>query len=180
MTTLSTKPYFVRALYEWCNDSGHTPHLVAWVNEHTQVPMQYVRDHEIVLNIGPNACQGLVIDSDWVHFQARFAGVAHDIWIPIGHVISIFARESGEGMGFEVEPWVPSASLKLAEEVDASALEAENKPAAKAGKTGSSSRVQDETNQAAKAADNGDQPKRSAKSPASGKAKAKKGLKLIK
>lgn len=101
----STKPYLLRALYEWCLDNNQTPHIVAWVNEHTHVPMQYVRDNEIVLNIGTTASHNLTIDNDWVHFSARFAGVAHEIWIPIGHIISIFSRESGEGMGFEVEPY---------------------------------------------------------------------------
>ena len=105
--TTSTKPYLLRALYDWCLDNGQTPHIVAWVNEHTRVPMQYVRENEIVLNIGMNAVHQLTIDNDWVNFSARFAGISHDIWIPVGHVISIFARESGEGMGFEVEPWQP-------------------------------------------------------------------------
>lgn len=108
MTQLSTKPYLLRALYEWCIDSGYTPHIVAWVNEQTQVPMQYVRDNEIVLNIGTAAANQLTIDNDWVHFAARFSGVSHDIWIPVGHVSSIFARETGEGMGFEVEPLQPA------------------------------------------------------------------------
>ena len=103
-----TKPYLLRALYEWCIDNNQTPHVVAWVNQHTRVPMQYVRDNEIVLNVGPTACQDLMIDNDWVSFSARFAGVAQDIWIPVGHVISLFARESGEGMGFEVEPYEPA------------------------------------------------------------------------
>jgi stringent starvation protein B len=88
-------------------DNGQTPHIVAWVNEHTRVPMQYVRENEIVLNIGPTASHNLNIDNEWVNFSARFNGVAHDIWIPVGHVVSIFARESGEGMGFEVEPYQP-------------------------------------------------------------------------
>ena len=118
--TTSTKPYLLRALYEWCTDNGQTPHLVVWVNEHTRVPMQYVRDNEIVLNIGPSASHNLNIDNDWISFSARFGGVAHDIWIPVGHVISIFSRESGEGMGFEVEPY----------EVDASGNEAQQELAA--------------------------------------------------
>ncbi|MCF7529836.1 ClpXP protease specificity-enhancing factor [Neisseria lisongii] len=100
----STKPYLIRALYEWCLDNNQTPHIVVWVNQHTKVPMQYVRDNEIVLNIGPNACRQLNIDNEWINFSARFGGVAQDIWIPIGHVVSIFGRESGEGMGFEVVP----------------------------------------------------------------------------
>ena len=110
--TTSTKPYLLRALYEWCTDNGQTPHLVVWVNEHTRVPMQYVRDNEIVLNIGPAASHNLNIDNDWISFSARFGGVAHDIWIPVGHVISIFSRESGEGRGFEVEPYEADASGK--------------------------------------------------------------------
>ncbi|WP_049260490.1 ClpXP protease specificity-enhancing factor [Neisseria bacilliformis] len=103
----STKPYLLRALYEWCNDNGHTAHIAAWVNSHTRVPMQYVRDNEIVLNIGPAAARNLTIDNEWVNFSARFSGVAHDIWIPVGHISGIFARETGEGMGFEVEPYEP-------------------------------------------------------------------------
>ncbi|KPN72330.1 ClpXP protease specificity-enhancing factor [Neisseria sp. 83E34] len=108
--TTSTKPYLLRALYEWCVDNSQTPHIVAWVNEHTRVPMQYVRDNEIVLNIGPAASPNVSIDNEWIHFSARFGGVAHEIWIPVGHVVSIFARESGEGMGFEVEPWQPESA----------------------------------------------------------------------
>lgn len=99
-----TKPYILRALYEWCLDNGQTPHIVVWVNEHTRVPMRFVKDNQIVLNIGPNAVKDLVIDNDWVHFSARFSGVVHDIWVPVGYVMHFFARESGEGFGFEVEP----------------------------------------------------------------------------
>lgn len=104
----STKPYLLRALYEWCIDNEQTPHIVAWVNEHTRVPMQYVRDNEIVLNIGPAASPNVTIDNEWINFSARFGGVPHEIWVPVGHIVSIFARESGEGMGFEVEPWQPA------------------------------------------------------------------------
>lgn len=110
--TSSTKPYLLRALYEWCLDNNQTPHIVAWVNEHTRVPMQYVRDGEIVLNIGTAASHNLTIDNEWIHFSARFAGVSHEIWIPVGHIISIFARESGEGMGFEVEPYQAESERK--------------------------------------------------------------------
>lgn len=110
--TTSTKPYLIRALYEWCTDNNQTPHIVVWVNEHTRVPMQYVRENEIVLNIGPTASHNLNIDNEWISFSARFGGVAHDIWIPVGHVVSIFARESGEGMGFEVEPYEAGSAQK--------------------------------------------------------------------
>lgn len=108
----STKPYLLRALYEWCLDNNQTPHIVVWVNEHTRVPMQYVRENEIVLNIGQTASHNLTIDNEWINFSARFAGVTHEIWIPVGHVISIFSRESGEGMGFEVEPYQTESEKK--------------------------------------------------------------------
>ncbi|MDO5059099.1 MAG: ClpXP protease specificity-enhancing factor [Neisseria sp.] len=107
----STKPYFIRALYEWCADNGYTPYLEVWVNSQTRVPMQYVKDERIVLNIGATAANRLHIDNDWIHFAARFSGVSHDIWIPVGHVMSIFARETGEGMGFEVEPLEDAAEM---------------------------------------------------------------------
>ena len=104
----STKPYLLRALYEWCLDNNQTPYIAVWVNEHTRVPMQYVRDNEIVLNIGPTASHNLHIDNEWVNFSARFSGVAHDIWVPVGHVSGIFSKETGQGMGFEVEPYQPA------------------------------------------------------------------------
>lgn len=99
----STKPYLIRALYDWCVDNQQTPYISVWVDEHTRVPMQYVRDNEIMLSVSPTACQNLKIDNDWIHLVARFGGVPHEIWIPVGNVISIFAKETGEGMGFEIE-----------------------------------------------------------------------------
>lgn len=113
--SVSTKPYLLRALYEWCVDSGYTPHIAVWVNAHTRVPMQYVENGEIVLNIGPNAAKNLNIDNEWVSFSARFAGVAQDVWIPVGHVGGIFSRESGEGMGFEIEPYGEDEKAESAE-----------------------------------------------------------------
>lgn len=109
MTAPSQKPYLIRALYEWCLDSGFTPYLAVWVNEHTRVPMQFVQDNQIVLSISEAATKDLHIDNDWIHFHARFGGVSQELWIPVGHVISIFAKENGAGMGFEVEPWLGSA-----------------------------------------------------------------------
>ena len=117
--TTSTKPYLVRALYDWCVDNGYTPHIAVWVNNYTQVPRQFVQDEQIVLNIGPTACKGLTIDNEWVHFEARFGGKSEDIWIPVGHVVSIFARENSNGMGFEVEAYEP-------DEAEAATTEAES------------------------------------------------------
>lgn len=101
------KPYLIRALHEWCSDQGHTPYIQVWVNEHTRVPMQFVKDNQIILNIGVTACAGLSIDNDWVSFTARFGGVAHEIWIPVGHIGAIYARETGEGMNFDITPYEP-------------------------------------------------------------------------
>ncbi|WP_434779199.1 ClpXP protease specificity-enhancing factor [Neisseria sp. Ec49-e6-T10] len=101
--SISTKPYFIRALYEWCIDSQHTPYLVVWVNAQTQVPMQYVKDDQIVLSIGPNAVKDLQLDNDWIHFNARFSGKVYDVWVPVNNVVSVFAKETGEGMSFPIE-----------------------------------------------------------------------------
>lgn len=105
--SLPTKPYLIRALYEWCGDNGYTPFVAVRVNQHTRVPRQFVKDDEIVLNISMNAVKNLLIDNEWLSFNARFGGVAQEVWVPIGHVASIFARETGEGMGFEIQEWQP-------------------------------------------------------------------------
>ncbi|MDN0076650.1 ClpXP protease specificity-enhancing factor [Crenobacter sp. SG2303] len=108
----STKPYLIRALYEWCCDNGHTPYVVVWVDEHTDVPREFVKNNEIVLNIGPGATKNLHIDNQWLSFSARFGGVARELWVPVGNVMSIFARETGEGMGFEVEKTEPTPPVR--------------------------------------------------------------------
>lgn len=100
---ISTKPYLLRALYEWCVDNGYTPYVSVVVNEQTQVPMEYVRDGEIVLNIGPLAANRLKMGNEYLEFAARFSGVAQELMIPVSQVAAIYARESGQGMSFPVE-----------------------------------------------------------------------------
>lgn len=102
-TTVSTKPYLIRALHEWCSDQGFTPYLVVAVRQKMQVPQEFVKNGEIVLNISYNATRNLTIGNDYISFSARFNGVSRDITIPVGAVVSIFSRENGEGMGFEYE-----------------------------------------------------------------------------
>ena len=97
----SSKPYLIRAIYEWCIDNGFTPYLAVSVDATTRVPRAYVRDGEIVLNVGPEATQSLQIGNEQVTFQARFNGVAQSIAVPVGRVIAIYARENGQGMAFE-------------------------------------------------------------------------------
>lgn len=99
----STKPYLLRAIYEWCVDSGFTPYVSVMVDERTRVPVEYVRDGEIVLNIGPLATSRLLIGNDFVECTARFSGVARELTIPVAAVVAIYARENGQGMSFEIE-----------------------------------------------------------------------------
>ena len=99
---ISTKPYLIRALWQWCMDQGQTPYIVVAVDEHTQVPAGYVKDGQIVLNVGAEATHQLDIGNEFIAFQARFGGVAQQIFVPIERVAAIYARESNEGMGFEV------------------------------------------------------------------------------
>ena len=101
--TTSTKPYLLRALYEWCVDNGLTPYISVVVDAGTRVPMEYVRDGEIVLNIGPLAASRLVIGNDMIECSARFSGVARELSIPVAAVAAIYARENGQGMSFEPE-----------------------------------------------------------------------------
>ncbi len=104
MSGIPQQPYLLRALYEWCVDSGYTPYISVRVDDRTRVPRAYVKDGQIVLNIGPNAVRGLHIDNEWVSFSARFSGVSHDIALPVANVQAIYARETGEGMVFPQLP----------------------------------------------------------------------------
>ncbi len=96
----STRPYLIRALFEWCMDAGFTPYLAVQAGEGVQVPQEFVKNGEIVLNISPDATSGLLIGNDWVEFKARFNGVAREIMVPVDHVLAIYARENGQGMAF--------------------------------------------------------------------------------
>jgi len=102
MAETSTKPYLIRAIYEWCTDNGYTPYLAALAEGNARVPREFVKNGEIVLNISFGATSGLKMDNDVVHFAARFGGVSRDIWVPIENVVAIYARENGQGMAFEV------------------------------------------------------------------------------
>ena len=105
----STKPYLLRAIWEWCCDNGFTPYIAVQVDERTRVPREFVRDDQIVLNLGPTATNKLQIGNEYVEFQARFGGVARELSIPVGQVTAIYARENGAGMAFEVDAPADSA-----------------------------------------------------------------------
>ena len=103
MKEISTKPYLLRALFEWCVDNGYTPHLAVKVDSRTQVPQEYVKNGEITLNISPNAVHKLQMGNEVVEFSARFGGVARQISVPITNVYALYARETGHGMTFDVD-----------------------------------------------------------------------------
>ena len=103
MAETSTKPYMLRALHEWCTDNGYTPQIVVQVDANTLVPLAHVRDGQITLNIGALATNRLVIGNEAIEFQARFSGVTEHLYVPISAVSAIYARETGAGMGFEIE-----------------------------------------------------------------------------
>jgi len=96
----STRPYLIRALHEWCCDNGLTPFVTVSVDNSVQVPREYVKDDEIVLNIGFDATTSLNMGNDYLEFKARFSGAVRDIMVPIDNIIAIFARENGQGMAF--------------------------------------------------------------------------------
>lgn len=100
---IPTKPYLLRALYEWCVDNGYTPHLAVKVDSRTQVPPEYVKNGEITLNIGPTAVHKMQIGNELVEFSARFGGVARQISVPVANVYAIYGRETGHGMTFDVD-----------------------------------------------------------------------------
>jgi stringent starvation protein B len=96
----STRPYLLRALHDWCSDNGFTPYIAVHVGPGVQVPMEYVKNNEIVLNVGFEATSGLQLGNEFVEFKARFGGMAREIKVPVDHVVAIYARENGQGMAF--------------------------------------------------------------------------------
>ena len=96
----SNKPYLIRALHQWCSDNGFAPFMAVFVDSTVEVPMEFVKNDEIVLNLSTEACHQLQIENDYISFQARFGGVPRKILVPITHVLAIYARENGQGMSF--------------------------------------------------------------------------------
>jgi stringent starvation protein B len=122
----STRPYLIRALHEWCVDNGFTPYIAVHVDAQVQVPPEYVKNHEIVLNVGFEATSGLKLGNEAIEFRARFGGVARDIVVPVDRVVAVYARENGQGMAFpmpagegaaapDARPGIPAQGLRLAD-----------------------------------------------------------------
>lgn len=125
MAEVSTKPYFIRAIYEWCSDCGFTPYLSVRVDDRTRVPMEYVKNGEIVLNVSLNATRNLTTNNELIQFSARFNGVSREVSIPVDRVQGIFARENGQGAFFTVES---PAALAVAPTGPVASGEAEAEP----------------------------------------------------
>ena len=106
----STKPYLIRAIYEWCSDSGFTPYLSVKVDAQTRVPAEFVKKGEIVLNICADAAHRLTIGDDAIKFAARFGGVSRECSVPIPAVQGIFARENSQGLFFQPESAAPQVA----------------------------------------------------------------------
>jgi stringent starvation protein B len=117
----STRPYLVRALHEWCTDNGYTPYVTVLVDETVQVPIEYVKNGEIVLNVSYDATSGMTLGNEFIEFKARFAGKQREIMVPIHRVQAIYARENGQGMAF------PTITLRPAD-VTASTSVAATRP----------------------------------------------------
>ncbi len=110
----STRPYLLRALHDWCTDNGFTPYIAVHVDSRVQVPMEYVKNNEIVLNIGFEATANLKLGNEFVEFRARFGGSPREIVVPVDHVVAIYARENGQGMAFPAPTDPPPAGSEAA------------------------------------------------------------------
>lgn len=115
MQESSTKPYLIRALHEWCTDNGYTPHIVVTVDTNTVVPPAHIHDGQITLNIGTLATNRLTLGNDYIEFQTRFGGVTEQIFVPVAAVSAIYARETGQGMGFDVVESQPYPGTETAD-----------------------------------------------------------------
>jgi len=104
----STRPYLIRALYEWCTENGFSPYIAVQVDASVRVPLEFVKNGEIVLNVSMDATSALRLGNEFIEFKARFGGVAREIVVPVTHVIAIYARENGQGMAFPAPAPAPA------------------------------------------------------------------------
>jgi stringent starvation protein B len=125
----STRPYLIRALYDWCSENGFTPYVAVKVDASVQVPREYVQGGEIVLNVSMDATSSLKLGNDFIEFKARFGGKPREIMVPIHRVMAIYARENGQGMAFPVsDESVEPAVLSVVDTADSTSPEEEDAP----------------------------------------------------
>jgi stringent starvation protein B len=102
MKETPTTPYLIRAIFEWCCDNGLTPYIAVKVDDNTRVPVEFIKNGEIVLNISPDATRNLKIGNELIQFSARFGGASRELSIPVAAVAGIFAKQTGQGLAFQV------------------------------------------------------------------------------
>jgi stringent starvation protein B len=125
----STRPYLIRALYDWCSENGFTPYVAVKVDNSVQVPREYVQGGEIVLNVSMDATSALKLGNDFIEFKARFGGKPREIMVPIHRVMAIYARENGQGMAFPVsDDEAPSAALTSVDGQASAIADSDDKP----------------------------------------------------
>ena len=125
------RPYLLRAYYDWLVDNDFTPYLVVDANYYgTNVPVEYVKDGQIVLNLSAGATGNLQLTNDFIQFNARFKGVARELYIPMGAALAIYARENGDGVMFEPEEIYDELNREPKSEQPLSFAEAVDKPKA--------------------------------------------------
>lgn len=108
MTMSSSRPYLIRAFHDWILDNNATPYIVVDAGQDgVQVPMDFVSNGQIVLNISPSAAHGLLLGDADLQFNARFGGVPMRVYVPVSAVMAIYAKENGQGMVFGSEPGLP-------------------------------------------------------------------------
>ena len=127
----STRPYLIRALHEWCTDNGFSPYLAVQVDSSVQVPLEFVKNGEIVLNVSFDATSGLRMGNEFIEFKARFGGIARDIMVPVDHVVAIYARENGQGMAFP--PPAPTVQTQPAAPADTDSDDSDERGGSEAG-----------------------------------------------
>lgn|SRR5688500_12986761 len=125
MKGMSTKPYLIRAIYEWCSDCGYTPYLSVKVDAQTRVPQEFVKNGEIILNISHDATNHLTLGNDLIQFSARFGGVSREVSIPIDAVQGIFSRETTHGLLFPGESNSPGLAGDSGEKAGTHPIQAE-------------------------------------------------------
>ncbi len=113
----SAKPYLLRAMFEWCAEQGLTPYVSVFVDEQVKVPMEYVREGSITLNIGMDATNSLLIDNESLQFKARFGGVPRQVVVPVTHIMAIYGRENGQGMAFPISDPNPMQQAASADSI---------------------------------------------------------------
>jgi len=117
MSELSTRPYLIRAIYEWCVDSGLTPYLAVRADAHTVVPPAHVKDGQIVLSLSSDAVRNLEMGNEMITCAGRFGGASFDLLVPVESVIGIFAKENGQGLMFQgSDPLQPPPAASSGEE----------------------------------------------------------------